>query len=211
MTFRRGVLRLTDPAPPSSPKRLGFFRAEGIAVALRVEPSGRVSRTSFGAGGRPEKLAAPLAVSLNGNTPTLRIAGRSKRLQCRVSLRRRTRAAPPRIVAQPHRKAGLAIVHTLATHNLLLGYRLAAGGIGPDRDVVPTVMPPAETAAALREVRIDGCCAGAPSDDVAARRAWPHRRDLAHDLEPLPEKVLQFVKKLLRARPGSCTRFCARC
>lgn len=212
MTFRRCLLRLTDPAPPSSPKRLvssgpkaSRWRYAGGAASFSGRPSARKACPRYS----PRWFDA---VSLNGNTPTLRTAGRSKRLQSRVSLRRRARAAPPRIVAQPHRKAGLAIVHTLATHNQLLGYRLAAGGIDPDRDVVPTVMPPAETAAALREVRIGGCCAGAPSGDVAARAGFGRTVATLHTIwNHCPEKVFAVREEIAAARPGSCTRFCARC
>ena len=63
----------------------------------------------------------------------------------------------------------LAVVHTFSTHNLLLRYWLAAGGIDPDRHVAFVVVPPAQTAEALAAGAIDGFCAGAPWGEVAVR------------------------------------------
>ncbi|MBO0739125.1 MAG: ABC transporter substrate-binding protein [Alphaproteobacteria bacterium] len=75
-------------------------------------------------------------------------------------------------------------------------------GIDPDRDVVQTVMPPAETAAALREVRIDGCCAGAPSGDVAARAGFGRTVATLHTIwNHCPEKVFA-VREEIAARPA---------
>jgi NitT/TauT family transport system ATP-binding protein/nitrate/nitrite transport system substrate-binding protein len=87
-------------------------------------------------------------------------------------------AAPSAFEAVRHFKAHLAacatrpvlaVVHPFSSHNLLLRYWLAAGGVDPDRDVVLDVVPPARVVEALATGRIVGFCAGAPWGEVAVR------------------------------------------
>ena len=118
----------------------------------------------------PEPIIVPAALSLNGNTVTLAERWAEPILRRR---RQRRRSETARrfgaLIRERGEKPVLAVVHTFSTHNLLLRYWLAAGGIDPDREVAFTVVPPAETAEALAAGKIDGFCAGAPWGEVAAR------------------------------------------
>ncbi|HTR84990.1 MAG TPA: CmpA/NrtA family ABC transporter substrate-binding protein, partial [Reyranella sp.] len=191
--FRIGLLRLTDAAPLIVARELGFFAHEKLDVSLSVEPSWAniADKLAYGAldgamllpplalalafglsgSGGPEPIIVPAALSQNGNTITLArrwaepvLAGAAQPLSA-AETARRFRA----LVSEKREKPVLAVVHTFSTHNFLLRYWLAAGGIGPDRDVTFTVVPPAETVDALAAGRIDGFCAGAPWGEIAAR------------------------------------------
>jgi len=189
LPVRLGLLRLTDAAPVFLAEAQGLFAAQGVAVRLGVEPSWAniADKLAFGLfdaavmlpplalamvlGLRAPatKLIVPMGLSLNGNSVVLapglaeRVLdgdGRPSPLEAGRRLAELLRSRP---------RPRLAVVHAFSTHDLLLRYWLAASGIDPDRDVELTVVPPAETAAALAAGRIDGFCAGAPWGAVAAR------------------------------------------
>ena len=189
--FRIGLLRLTDAAPLIVAREFGYFAAENIEVALSLEPSWAnvADKLSYGlvdgamllpplalalhlglsGAGGPEAIIVPAALSLNGNTITL-ASGWAAPLQAEpdasaLDTARRFHT----LIRERAEKPVLAVVHTFSTHNLLLRYWLAAGGIEPDSEVTFAVVPPAETANALASGRIDGFCAGAPWGEVAAR------------------------------------------
>jgi NitT/TauT family transport system ATP-binding protein/nitrate/nitrite transport system substrate-binding protein len=194
--FRIGLLRLTDAAPLIIAHELGHFARENVEVRLSLEPSWAniADKLAFGlidgamllpplalalhlglsGAGGPEAIIVPAALSLNGNTVTL-----AERWVAAVRPDRCSAIDPGSALAAAQRfraairargqKPVLAVVHTFSTHNLLLRYWLASGGIDPDRDITFTVVPPAETAAALAAGKIDGFCAGAPWGSVAAR------------------------------------------
>src|SRR6266851_4898774 len=114
-----GLLRLTDAAPLIVAKELGTFAEEGLDVELSIEPSWAnvADKIVYGLLDGAVMLP-PLALAV---TLGLRGAGGGGS----------TRPA-------------LAVVHGYSTHNLLLLYWLAAGGLDPDRDVELTVVPPAQ-------------------------------------------------------------------
>jgi two-component system, oxyanion-binding sensor len=205
--FRIGLMRLTDAAPLIVARELGFFAAEDIDVSLSIEPSwaniadklayglldgamllpplALALRLGLSGSAGPETIIVPAALSLNGNTVTLannwaEPVLRGDAAAPAVETARRFRA----VAAARGRKPLLAVVHTFSTHNLLLRYWLAAGGIDPDRDVAFIVVPPAEAPEALAAGTIDGFCAGAPwGRGRRARRHWTYGRDFARDLE----------------------------
>ena len=190
--MRIGLLQLTDAATVVVAKERGFFDAEGIEATLSVEPSwaniadkltyglldGAVMlpplafAVSLGLRGVARPLLVPMSLSIGGNTVTFatdlaeaigRDAGADDALAAARGLAAHLaggRAGEPPV---------LAVVHAFSTHNLLLRYWLAAGGVDPDRDVRWTVVPPARVVEELRSGRIGGFCAGAPWGEVAAR------------------------------------------
>jgi len=243
--LRLGLLRLTDAAPLVIAREFGFFAAEGLEAALSVEPSWANVADKLGCGlldgavmlpplalaiglglrggAGAEPLVVPSSISLNGNTVTLAESWASAVLAEDADIGEPLRTArrfASAIAQRPHRrKPVLAVVHTYSTHNFLLRYWLAAGGIDPDRDVVLTVLPPAQTEEAMRAGEIDGFCAGAPWGEVAAREGlgravatshgiWNHgpekvfavRQDIA---ETQPDRLRALLRALLRAG-----RFC---
>lgn len=223
MTFQLGLLRLTDSAPLIIAKELDFFADERIELSLSVEPSWANLADKLGYGlldggvmlpplalavgmglrGAPERLIVPSSMSLNGNTVTLAArwadglatepAGITP-----IDTARRFGA----LLRRRAKKPTLAVVHTLSTHNLLLRYWLAAGGIDPDREVDFVVVPPAETIAAIREGKIDGFCAGAPWGEVATRLGLGCTVATSHGIwNYCPEKVFTIRRHLAERCP----------
>lgn len=189
--FHIGILRLTDAAPLIVAREGGYFAAENIEAVLSVEPSWAnvADKLAYGlldgamllpplamalelrlsGGGGPEAIVVPAALSLNGNTVTLAERWATPVLGDGSAPAIETARRFGALIRERGEKPVLAVVHSFSTHNLLLRYWLAAGGIDPERDVTFTVVPPAETVDALRARRIDGFCAGAPWGAVAAR------------------------------------------
>ena len=245
--FRLGLLRLTDAAPLIIARELGYFAAENIEVALSVEPSWAniADKLSYGlldgamilpplalalrlglsGSGGPETIIVPAALSLNGNTVTLakrwsdQVFGANGAVVALDAARRFATA-----IRKRGEKPVLGVVHTFSTHNLLLRYWLATGGIDPDREVNFMVVPPAETADALASGKIDGFCAGAPWGQVAARAGagrtvatshaiWNHGTEKVLAMrqriaEETPEWLQAVLRAVLRAaaycdRPGN--------
>jgi len=220
--IRIGLLRLTDAAPVIIAAEKRLFAHRGLEVRLSVEPSWSniadklayrhldaavmlpplALAVSLGLRGIGIPLIVPMSLSLNGNSVTVSkeifdAIGSSaqggaievgRRLRDYLSTRPRPR---------------FAVVHVYSTHNLLLRYWLAACGIDPDRDIELSVVPPAETTAALRTGQIDGFCAGAPWGEMAARaevgativtssEIWHHH----------PEKCLAVSRDWAAANPA---------
>jgi two-component system, oxyanion-binding sensor len=224
--FRIGVLRLTDAAPLIVARELGYFAGENIEVALSVEPSwaniadklayGLVDgammlpplalavRLGLSGAGGPEEIVVPAALSLDGNTVTLAERWARPVLDSLPPLSatqtaRRFAAA----VRESGKKPVLAVVHTFSTHNLLLRYWLATGGIDPGRDVAFTVVPPAETADALAAGTIDGFCAGAPWGEIAARTGIGRTVATSHTIwNHGVEKIFAVRRRVAEENPG---------
>ncbi len=84
-----------------------------------------------------------------------------------------------------------AMVFPFSTHNYMLRYWLAAGGVHPDRDVRIVVIPPPQMVEHLAAGTIDGFCVGEPWNTVAVTSG--HGHTLLTDYEiwnNKPEKVL---------------------
>jgi two-component system, oxyanion-binding sensor len=219
------LLRLTDAAPLIVARELGYFAAENIEVTLSVEPSWAnvADKLSYGLldgamllpplalamqlglrdSGGPEAIVVPAALSLDGNTVTL--SGRWAETVLADGAISAFDSA--RHFAAAIRERGgkpiLGVVHTYSTHNLLLRYWLAAGGIDPDRDIAFTVVPPAETASALASGKIAGFCAGAPWGEVAARAGTGRTVATSHAIwNHGTEKVLAVRRRVADEDPG---------
>ncbi len=186
--LRIGMLRLTDAAPIVMAYEMGHFGERGLDIQIVVEPSwaniadkltfGQLDAAvmlpplalavALGLRGPSAPIVVPMGISLNGNSVTVsrKIAdaiaadGPADAMETgrRLCAWLKSQTTNPRF----------AVVHTFSTHNLLLRYWLAACGIDPDKDVEITVLPPAETAAALKQGEIDGFCAGAPWGSIAS-------------------------------------------
>jgi NitT/TauT family transport system ATP-binding protein/nitrate/nitrite transport system substrate-binding protein len=225
--FRIGLLRLTDAAPLVVAKELGHFAAEGLDVALSVEPSwaniadklayglldaammlpplALALRLGLSGSAGPERLIVPAALSLNGNTITLAaswsapiLRGSSAGTMTAIETARRFAT----LIRERRQKPHLAVVHTFSTHNLLLRYWLATAGIDLDHEVTFTVVPPAETVAAMAAGKIDGFCAGAPWGEVAARAGLGHTVATSHAIwNHGTEKVLALRETLAERHP----------
>jgi NitT/TauT family transport system ATP-binding protein/nitrate/nitrite transport system substrate-binding protein len=222
------LLRLSDAAPLIIAKELGTFADEGLDVRLSVEPSWAnvadkiaydlvqgavilpplVFAVTLGLRGAPAKpLVVPMSISLNGNTitlahelaePVLNGGGQpnalttAQRFAALLAERRRRGAEKPRV----------GVVHAFSTHNLLLRYWLAAGGVDPDRDITLTVIPPSQTTEAVGAGRISGFCAGAPWGEAAARAGVGRAVATSHSIwNNAPEKVFAVSRDWAEAYP----------
>lgn len=186
--LRIGILRLTDSAPAIAAHEFGFFAEEGVDVELITEPSWAniadklaygfldaavivpplAFAVELGVRGICQPMIIPCCVSLGGNTVTLE-KGLAARIRVPERDHRSTLSALAAIVRERDAPLPLGIVHAYSTHNLLLRYWLASGGIDPMLDVKLTVVPPARAVEALASGHIAGFCAGAPWGEVAAR------------------------------------------
>lgn len=219
-TIRVGLLRLVDSAPIVVAQARGLFARHGLEVSISIEPSWSniVDKLSYGlleaavmlpplalaacAGlrGSTARLVVPLSLSRGGNTITL------------------TREAAAALAHDPEApgqgllewlrglpaKPRFAVVHAFSTHNLLLRYWLAAGGVDPDNDIETVVIPPEQVVDALANGTITGFCAGAPWGSVAEERGvgqillgtsaiWPFH----------PEKCLGVAEAWADAAPDA--------
>jgi NitT/TauT family transport system ATP-binding protein/nitrate/nitrite transport system substrate-binding protein len=187
--LRIGFLRLTDSAPAIVAQEFGYFAEEGVDAELLEEPSWAniadklaygfldaavilpplAFAIELGLRGVSQKLIIPCNISLGGNTVTL---SRELAAQVRGTAAKDGLSLPRALAAcLAGRDAPLpfGIVHAYSTHNLLLRYWLATGGLNAGRDVHLTVVPPARAVEALQSGQIAGFCAGAPWGEIAAR------------------------------------------
>ena len=217
---RVGALRLTNSAPLVVAHEFGFFADEGLDVALSIEPSwaniadkltyGALDAAmilpplafavTLGARGPAEPLVIPYAVSLGGNSITLR-ADLAKTVHKEAA----SLGVLAAFVAELRRAgeaAALAVVHEYSTHSLLLRYWLASAGLEAGRDYRLVVVPPARSVEALEAGRILGFCAGSPWGDVAARARVGATIATSHDIwRNGPEKALAARARWAEAAP----------
>lgn len=185
--IRIGLLRLVDSAPVVVAEATGLFRDQGINVEISIEPSWSniTDKLTYGlldaavmlpplalaacAGlrGPKARLVVPMSLSQGGNAIVVSNAAAasltddgSQQLRLRLLEWLRPLETRPRF----------AVVHAFSTHNLLLRYWLASGGVDPDRDIETVVIPPENVVDALVAGDITGFCAGAPWGDVAERQ-----------------------------------------
>jgi ABC-type nitrate/sulfonate/bicarbonate transport system substrate-binding protein len=224
------LLRLTDAAPLIVAKELGAFADEGLDVRLSIEPSwaniadkiacalidGAVIlpplafAISLGLRRGPTPLIVPMSLSLKGNTITLAdhlaadiLRGGDGRSPSTALEAARCFAATCRAGGPPR----LAMVHAYSTHNLLLRYWLAAGGLDPTREVELSVVPPADVVDALHSGTIAGFCAGAPWGVVAARAGIGRTVALTSDIwNNHPEKALAVSRRWAENNPDNLQR-----
>jgi NitT/TauT family transport system ATP-binding protein/nitrate/nitrite transport system substrate-binding protein len=233
--IRIGLLRLTDSAPAIVAQEFGFFAEEGVEAELTTEPSWAniadklaygfldaaiivpplAFAVELGMRGLSQPIIIPCNVSLGGNTVTLarELAAETRAIAALQSLPM-ARALAVRLEDRKE-PLTLGIVHKYSTHNLLLRYWLASGGLKVGQQVQLTVVPPARAAEALAAGQIAGFCAGAPWGDVAARAQagstvatsndiWQNAPEKAFAVrarwaEEQPEALQAAIRALLRA------------
>lgn len=223
-----GFIPLTDCAPLAVAAERGFFAREGLSVRLAREPSWANIRdkvavgafdgaqmlgampvaATLGIDAIAKPMIAPMSLNLNGDAITLSNAvadrlggiapGRAldpARLQALIEADRA--AGRPKLV--------LASVHAFSSHNYLLRYWLAAGGIDPDRDVRFVTVPPPQMVTQLAAGRIDGYCVGEPWNARALALGIGITAARSQDIwNRHPEKVLGVTAAWAAAHPATC-------
>jgi len=224
--MRIGLLKLTDAAPVIMAQELELFAAEDLEVDLSIEPSGAniadklahgfldaaviapplAFAMALGLRGRACPIIIPQSLNLGGNTVTLGTS-LARRIAMHLAWGKWTSLVKARAFAAAlkdgHEKPTLAVVDQYSTHNLLLRYWLAAGGIDPDNDVTLAVLPPTQMVEALRGGRIAGFCAGAPWGAIAKEKHLGTTMTTSHGIwQNGPEKVLAVNQAWADAHPG---------
>lgn len=220
--IRIGILRLTDSAPAIVAQEFGFFAEEGVDAELVTEPSWAniadklaygfldaavivpplAFAVDLGMRGLSQPMIIPYNISLGGNTITLtrdlaagtRALAADQSLTLPKALAARLRDTPDPVT--------LGIVHSFSTHNLLLRYWLASGGLEAGRNIKLTVVPPARAVEALSSGQIAGFCAGAPWGDVAARAGVGATIATSNDIwQNAPEKAFAVRARWAEEQP----------
>jgi nitrate ABC transporter ATP-binding subunit len=172
-----GFLPLTASAPIIIAKEKGFFAHHGLdEVNLVRESSWRgvqdgiaggyldaalmpagmpVWMTVGGMDNKPIPVATSITLTRNGNAIALDKRFADQGIRTLSDLKRFLRETPDK-------KHIFGVAHVASSHNLLLRYWLAAGGINPDQDVEILALPPAQMVANLKSGTIDGYSIGEP-------------------------------------------------
>jgi NitT/TauT family transport system ATP-binding protein/nitrate/nitrite transport system substrate-binding protein len=226
-TLRLGFVPLTDAAPLLVAEALGLFDAVGIRVSLSAETGWAALRDklAFGAldaahllGPMPIALAAGLdgvraevtvaaGLGASGNTITVSKALAEEIGPFRVPLSPTAFAGAVRRRQGKHGGRGaaevkLAVVFPYSSHNYLLRYWLAKGGLDPDRDLRLVVVPPPLVAKMLDDGIIDGFCAGEPWGSHAAALGAGRIALATGDIWPNhPEKLLALRRDYVAREP----------
>jgi len=235
-TIRLGLLRLVDSAPVIVAQARGLFAEHGVDAEISIEPSwsNLLDKLTYGildaavmlppltlaarAGlrGGKARLVVPLSLSQAGNAIAVDMATAAALTADQdADLGAPGRGLLEWIRALP-RKPRFAVVHAFSTHNLLLRYWLAAGGIDPDQDIETVVIPPENVVDALEDGSITGFCAGAPWGQVAEQRGagrvllgtsaiWPFHPEKCLCVaeswaEASPDALLGMLRAVLRAQ-----------
>jgi len=172
-----GFLPLTACAPIVIAKEKGFFTHHGLDEVNLVResswrgiqdgiaggyldaalmPSGMpVWMTVGGMDNKPIPVATSLTITRNGNAIALDKRFADQGVRTLSDLKRFLRETPDK-------KHIFGVAHVASSHNLLLRYWLAAGGINPDKEVEILPLPPAQMIANLQSGTIDGYSIGEP-------------------------------------------------
>ncbi|KAA0123721.1 nitrate transporter [Methylobacterium sp. P1-11] len=218
MRLQLGYVPLCDAAPLIAAHELGFARAEGLDLDLIAEPSWATLRDRLALGyldaahmlaplalasrlalsGPPSDLIVPLQLSANGNAVTL-----SRTLWKAMAPDSEAPADVARAfagVAEARHRAGstvtLGTVHPFSCHSYQLRLFAEAGGLDPAA-LRTVVVPPQHCVEALARGLVDGFCAGAPWNDVAAAAGHGRIAVQGSALAPdVVEKVLAVSARL---------------
>ncbi|ACK67484.1 nitrate ABC transporter, ATPase subunits C and D [Rippkaea orientalis PCC 8801] len=214
-----GFVPLTACAPLIVAQECGFFAKHGLDEVNLVRESswrGIVDGIAGGyldaaqmpagmptwltAGGHQETplpIVSALTMTRNGNGITLGQSFYEQGVHTVSQLRRM-------LLESTEKRHIFGMVHPSSTHNILLRYWLAAGGIDPDKDVHLETIPPAQMVADLKAGTIDGYCVGEPWNMRAAMEGVGFT--IATDLEIWqghPGKVLGVREDWANAYPNS--------
>lgn len=226
-----GFIPLTDCAPLVIAHEKDFFRKHGLEVRLSREVSWANIRdkvfaglldgghmlapmpiaTTLGLGELKKPTIAALSLDLNGNAITVSpdLYRRMANLDPAAATERSTCVHALKKVIETERHKGseplcFATVFPFSTHNYMLRYWLASGGIDPDRDVRLVVIPPPHMVNYLGSGEIDGYCVGEPWNAQAV--ATGVGRTLITDYEiwnNKPEKVLGVNREWAERHPNT--------
>lgn len=207
-TLKIGFIKLTDIAPLVVAKEKGFFADEGLSVTLEPQANWKVLLDGVVAGdldashmlagqvlaagagiGAKKPLIAPFSLDINGKAITL-----SNAVIAQLDLPKGpdgkplhpVSAAVLKPVVAKLKAAGkpfkMGMVFPVSTHNYVLRYWLAAGGLNPGyylpgdtagttgADVQLSVTPPPQMPSTLEAGTINGYAVGEPWNQAAVKK-----------------------------------------
>lgn len=213
-----GFIPLIDAASLIVAAEKDFTRAEGLDVTLVREVSWSNVRdklniglfdaahvlapipiaSSLGLGHVKVPIVVPLTLNFNGNAITV-----SPALHAAITAEidgdpldpMTTARALSRVVAS-RRRAGrealtFGMTFPFSTHNYLLRFWMAAGGVDPDEDVRLVVLPPPFMVDSISGGQVDGFSVGAPWNSIAVDRGVGRILHFGSDImQRAAEKVL---------------------
>ncbi len=192
--LRIGFIPLCDAAALMVAVDRGFTKAEGLDVELVREVSWSNVRdklnigildaahllapvaiaSSLGLGHVKVPIIAPLALGVNGNAITVSPglhAGLTAVAEGDIAAPLVSARALARVAGERKRKGEEPLTFGMSfpfsSHNYLLRFWMAAGGVDPDEDVRLVVLPPPYMVDSLAGKQVDGFCVGAPWNAVA--------------------------------------------
>ena len=208
--LKLGFIKLTDIAPLVVAKEKGFFAEEGLNVTLEPQANWKVlldgvvsgqlngahmlagQVLASGAGiGAKTKLITPFSLDINGKgvtlsnkvlaeiTPTLPKGADGKLLHPVSAAALKPVVAKYKAEGKPFK---MGMVFPVSTHNYVLRYWLAAGGLNPGyylpgdtagttgAEVQLSVTPPPQMPATLEAGTIDGFSVGEPWNQAAFKK-----------------------------------------
>jgi two-component system, oxyanion-binding sensor len=170
---------------------IGLFDAAHLLAPVAIA-------SSLGIGHVRVPLLAPFMLGLNGNAITV-----SSALYSALTLAADGDISDPkvsclalaRVVAERRRRGAdpltFGMTFPFSTHNYLIRFWMAAGGVDPDEDVRLVVLPPPYMVDSLSTGQVDGFCVGAPWNSVAIDLGVGRILDFGCDIiARAPEKVL---------------------
>lgn len=215
LTF--GIIPLTDCAPIVVAAEKGFFKKQGLDVAISKEASwanirdkvsigaldgahmlaGMPIAATLGIGATAKPTITAFSMDLNGNGITVSndLYDRMVAADPVAMKTRPTTAVALKKVIEQDKKAGkepmtFAMVFPVSTHNYELRYWLASGGIDPDNDMRLIVIPPPQMVANLQSKNIVGYCVGEPWNQRAVELGIGHALVTDYEIwRNNPEKV----------------------
>ena len=242
--LKLGFIKLTDIAPLVIAKEKGFFEDEGLNVTLEPQANWKVlldgvtggqldgahmlagQILASGAGiGSPVKLVTPFSLDINGKAVTI-----SNRVYDAIEpnlprgadgkITHPVSAAALKPVVAAGRAAGkpfkMAMVFPVSTHNYVLRYWLAAGGLNPGyylpgdtagttgADVQLSVTPPPQMPATLEAGTIDGFSVGEPWNQASMAKGIGHPIIVDPDIAGLTgDKVFGLTEEFVKENPNT--------
>lgn len=204
--LRLGYIRLVDAAPLIAARALGAYARQGLRVELVPLRSWAEIRdrlivgdihaahclagiplaSQAGLFGPQATLATAFTLNHHGNAitlaPALAAQVRAGEAAFAQTARERHRSGRPLV---------LASVFPVSKHEYELRHWIASFGLDPRTDMRLVIVPPPETARALRDGRIDGYCVGEPWNTAAIAAGWGEAVSTsAGAMLPGTEKVL---------------------
>ncbi len=237
--LKLGFIKLTDMAPLAVAKEKGFFAEEGLNVTLEPQANWKVLLDGVGGGqldgahmlaghplasaagiGSKVKIITPMSLDINGKAVTL-----SNRVYDMIAPNLPKDGSPVsaellKPVLAKFKAEGkpfkMGMVFPVSTHNYILRYWLAAGGVSPGyylpgdtagttgAEVQLSVTPPPQMPSTLEAGTIEGFSVGEPWNQAALAKKVGHPVIVDPDIAGLTgDKVFGLTDDFATKNPNT--------